>query len=147
MFQYVRQSKMMHLHDYVDSDRHAIEVRSHIIQPVLMLQCRYIFNSSTKCACNPGIIHDRKLVNHPVSWTLFDAWMLSRLNVALIRKLRGSTLMCLVYFWHVIHDIHTSVQLVQELNVCTVVDISFYSNTWQVCAFSFQNYTNNEQIE
>ena len=46
----------------------------------------------------PGIIHDRNLVCHPVSWAFIDAWMTSQLGVVLIRKLRGS-LKCLAIFY------------------------------------------------
>ena len=60
-----------------------------------------------------------------------DAWMTSKLNVALIRKLHGP-LVCLAYFVHMIPNgmcttghWQTTGRLVQELNVCTVCFPSF----------------------
>ena len=62
----------------------------------------------------------------PPSVQGMGAWMTSKLNVALIRNLRGS-LMCLAYFFDMIPNgvcttahWQTSGRLVQELNVCTV---------------------------
>ena len=40
------------------------------------------FKFCTKCVYSLGIIHNRTLDCHPVSW----AWMTSQLNIALIRK-------------------------------------------------------------
>ena len=54
-----------------------------------------IFNFCTKCMGIPDIIHDRTPDCHPVMG--MGAWMNLKLNVALIRKMRGS-LMCLAYF-------------------------------------------------
>ena len=85
------------------------------------------FNSCTKCVGSRDIIHDRtpdctqfsEYGCHHKSQTL-------QLNVALIRKLRGS-LLCLVYFVDFLYigvckTMHweTSGRLVQELNICTV---------------------------
>ena len=53
------------------------------------------FNSCTKSVASLGIIHDRTPDFQPDSW----AWMSSRLDVALIRTLRGS-LMCSNYFFN-----------------------------------------------
>ena len=79
------------------------------------------FNSCTKCPGNSVIKHDCMPDCHTVSWT----WMTSQMNVALVLKLRGP-LMCLSFFWLVIHcsfttrHLQTSGRLMQELNVCTV---------------------------
>ena len=74
------------------------------------------FNSCTKCAGSPGIIHDRTPDCNPLKT--------SQLNVALIHKLRWPTLaylfdmmytgFCSTGHWQ------TSGRLGQELNVCTV---------------------------
>ena len=62
----------------------------------------------------------------PTSFLGMDAWMTSKLNVALIRKLHGS-LMRLAYFFDMKPNgvcttghWQKSGRLVQELNVCTV---------------------------
>ena len=55
--------------------------------------------SCTKCVRRPGMIHDCTLDSHQVPWT----WMISsQLNVALIRKLRGS-LMYLAYLFDMLN--------------------------------------------
>ena len=83
------------------------------------------FNSCTKCAANPGIIHNRTPDCNPFFWILMPL-MTSQLNVALIHKLRGS-LMYLAYLFGMIstgfgttRHCQTSGRLVQELNGCTV---------------------------
>ena len=52
------------------------------------------FNFCTKCVGSPDTIHDRL----QPSFLEKDAWMTLQLNVALIRKLRGS-FMCLAYYF------------------------------------------------
>ena len=81
------------------------------------------FNSCTKCVGSPGIIHDRTPDDPPVSW----AWMTSQLNVALIRKPRGS-LMCLADFSDMLSmgvfttgHRQTSGRMVHEIDVYTVL--------------------------
>ena len=55
-----------------------------------------VVNSYTKFVGSPEILHDHAPDCHP-SFMGMDAWMTPQLNIALIRKLRG-TLMCLAYF-------------------------------------------------
>ena len=91
------------------------------------------FNSCTICMASTGIIHDRTPYYHPVSWARMRQ-LTSQLNVALIRKLRGS-LVCLAYFFDMLSmDVcttrhwQTSGRLVQELNVCTVYALNEKGN-------------------
>ena len=84
------------------------------------------YNSCSKCAGSPAIIHDRTPDCCPVFW----AWMTSQLNEALIRKLRGS-LMCLAYFLDMLsvgvcttRHLQTPGQMVKELNVRNVIILS-----------------------
>ena len=90
------------------------------------------FNSCTKCLGSLGIIHDRT-----PDCTQFSGYgchhksLTLQLNVALIRKLRGS-LRCLAYFVDLLstggcatRHWETSGRLVQELNTCTVIVTSY----------------------
>ena len=73
----------------------------------------------------PG--HNTRLhVRLPPSFRGMDAWMTSKLNVALVCKLRGS-LVCLAYSFGMLamcvfttRQWQTAGRLVQEFNVCTV---------------------------
>ena len=83
------------------------------------------YSNCTECGGSPYVIHDCLPDSQPMLLCM-DAWIISQLNVASIRKLRGS-LMWLVYFSNILsinvyitwHS-QTSDHLVQELHVSTV---------------------------
>ena len=85
------------------------------------------FSSCTNCVGSPGMTHKPT----PPNFLGMDAWMTSRLNVALFRKLHVSML-CLAYFltcylqMFTIRHWQTSGRLVQELNVGTVNSNCFF---------------------
>ena len=88
-----------------------------------VIQCPHLIPALNTCA--PGHNTQPTPYCHPVFW----AWMPSKLNVALIRKLSW-LLMCLVYYFDMLYmgvcktvHLQRSGRLVQELIVCTVATV------------------------
>ena len=80
------------------------------------------FNSCTKCAGYPGIIHDRT-----PDCLGMDAWMTSQPNIGLIYNLFG-LFICLAYLFEMLfmgvsatRHCQACGRLMQELSVCTVL--------------------------
>ena len=92
------------------------------------LQCRHLIPALNMWAARAEYTTARSIATHfPWHGCMYDL----QLNVALVRKLRGS-LKCLAYFLDMSFMVvcttrhwQTSGRLVQELNVCTVGEQGF----------------------
>ena len=90
------------------------------------LQCRHVI-PALNARADWAFTTARQIASQFPGHGCMNAWMTSQLNVALIRRLRGS-LMCLAYFSNMLFrgvctswNWQTSGRLVQELNVCTAL--------------------------
>ena len=104
------------------------------------------FNYCTKCMGMTGIIHDLTPDCHSVSKAWISACMTSQLRVALIRKIRDSSI-CLAYSFDMLsmglcttRHYQTSGRLVQELNVCIVLQANGISESRYKCHMIMKMY-------
>ena len=89
-----------------------------------------IYNSCTKCVDSPGKIHDR-LHAAPPSFLGIDAWMTSKLNVALISQVTW-VIYVLGLFWHVIHWYLYNQALADVRSTYAVINCLYCTISWWV---------------